>query len=234
MRDFFAFRTMITGSVIQVVFVLGLIGIVIAGIGAIANDQAPAGLLILVFGLLYWRILCELLIVVFRMNSSLTAIRANTAGLAPALPGGGTTDPGSVQVEELAAAEATAIAVPAASTAALPPAGWYDDSERPGHKRWWGGTTWGVRDDEHASMASGSARPDAEIAAPSPTSQPETGQDPADTATAVGPVSETAPAAASSPTPEPASPSAPTRFCENCGAERSGGGNFCTNCGHAD
>ena len=228
MRDFFAFRTMITGSVIQVVFVLGLIGIVVAGIGAIANDQAPAGLLILVFGLLYWRILCELLIVVFRMNSSLTAIRANTAGLAPALPGGGTTDPGSAQVEELAAAEATAIAVPAASTAALPPAGWYDDSERPGHKRWWGGTAWGMRDDEHPATAS------AENAAPFTTSQPEIGPEPADPATVVGPVTETAPAAESSPTSEPASPVAPARFCENCGAERTGGGSFCTNCGHAD
>ena len=84
MRDFFAFRTMITSSVIQVVFVLGLIGIVIGSIGAIANDQAAAGLLILIFGGLYWRILCELLIVVFRMNSSLNAISQNTAGLAPA------------------------------------------------------------------------------------------------------------------------------------------------------
>ena len=84
MRDFFAFRTMIAGSVIQVVFVLGLIGIVIGSIGAIANDQTVAGLLIFIFGALYWRILCELLIVVFRMNSSLNAIRQNTAGLAPA------------------------------------------------------------------------------------------------------------------------------------------------------
>ena len=31
----------------------------------------------------------------------------------------------------------------------LPPEGWYDDSERPGHKRWWDGTAWGMRDDEH-------------------------------------------------------------------------------------
>ena len=102
MRDFLAFRTMITGSVIQVVFALGLIAIVIGSIGAIANDQAAAGLLILVVGVLDRRILCELLIVVFRMNSSLTAIRANTAGLAPAFPAsGGTPDPGSARVEGL-------------------------------------------------------------------------------------------------------------------------------------
>jgi len=34
---------------------------------------------------------------------------------------------------------------------AAAPEGWYDDSERPGHKRWWDGTAWGMRDDEHPS-----------------------------------------------------------------------------------
>ena len=101
MRDFFAFRTMISATVIQVVFVLGLIGIVIGAIGAIAADEAVLGILLLVFGGLYWRIICEFIIVVFRMNSSLNAIRANTAGLAPALPGGaGTIDPGGPTVVE--------------------------------------------------------------------------------------------------------------------------------------
>lgn len=53
MRDFFAFRTMISGFVIQIVFVLGLIAIVVGSIGALANDQVPAGVLILVVGTLY-------------------------------------------------------------------------------------------------------------------------------------------------------------------------------------
>lgn len=167
MRDFFAFRTMISGFVIQIVFVLGLIAIVIASIGAIANDQALVGLLVLVFGTLYWRILCEVFIVIFRMNSSLTAIKANTTPMPSALGGnGGTPDPGGARIQEAApvatAAEplssgrsdeptaATSVA-PATQAVATPPEGWYSDSERPGHKRWWDGTKWGIRDDEHSS-----------------------------------------------------------------------------------
>jgi hypothetical protein len=37
---------------------------------------------------------------------------------------------------------------PVPPTAAAPPPAWYDDVERPGHRRWWDGTAWGVRDDE--------------------------------------------------------------------------------------
>ena len=163
MRDFFAFRTMITGSVIQVVFVLGLIGIVIGSIGAIANDQAAAGLLILIFGGFYWRILCELLIVVFRMNSSLNAIRQNTAGLTPAssIP----ASPVDARREEAEVTPSTAHAVSGERERCacscnrrhhrfrdgVATRGGYDDSERPGHKRWWNGTAWGMTDDEHSS-----------------------------------------------------------------------------------
>ncbi len=145
--DFFALRTMISGTVIQVIFVVGLIGIVIGAIGAIAKDDTLLGILVLVFGALYWRVVCEFIIVVFRMNGSLNAIRANTASLAPALP---SPEPGGTPVPQQAVSEGGAEELTAES-AALPPEGWYDDSERPGHKRWWDGTAWGRRDDEESS-----------------------------------------------------------------------------------
>jgi hypothetical protein len=83
MADFFAFRTMIASGFIQAIFVLGLVGIVIVFLGMLSNDQALAGLLVLVFGTLYWRVVCEVFIVFFRMNATLTAIKADTASITP-------------------------------------------------------------------------------------------------------------------------------------------------------
>lgn len=137
MGDFFAFRTLITPRFIQVLFILGLAGIVLAALGAIAGDQALAGILLLLFGALYWRILCELFFVLFRINDTLSGIKRDTSALAPAADSIAPVpalEPGVVEA-----------AAPAAATA---PEGWYDDSERPGHKRWWDGTAWGKRDDE--------------------------------------------------------------------------------------
>ena len=147
MGDFFAFRTLITPRFIQVLFVLGLIGLVLAFIGAAAGDQAVAGLLILVFGTLYWRILCELFFVFFRINDTLSSIKADTGAMAPALAGDGAPAVAGHQPAALAGASAPT-EEPAAATA---PEGWYDDPDRPGHKRWWDGTAWGARDDGQTS-----------------------------------------------------------------------------------
>lgn len=151
-------------------------------------------------------------------------------------------------------AGAAAIAAPA-PVAVMPPKDWYDDAQRPGHKRWWDGAAWGMKDDEYPSVASespgadaeiavapaeiaatsagiavASAEPSAEIAVAPAATLPEPAPETAVVATAVEPSAEVAPAAVSSSAPEPAS--AP-RFCENCGAERRPGGRFCTSCGQA-
>ena len=97
MRDFLTFRRMITPIIIQIVFWLGVIGCVIAGIGMMLSASATSSLLpqmpgpaqgfqivgglgLIVFGPLVCRIYCELLILLFRMNESLTDIKR---GLAP-------------------------------------------------------------------------------------------------------------------------------------------------------
>ena len=155
MGDFFAFRTLITPRFIQILFALGLLGIALAFIGAVSSDQALAGLLILVFGTLYWRIVCELFFVFFRISDTLVSIKADTTAIAPAV----TTQGGAPPAVAIGTEEPAAIGVGAEvaggtgaeQAAAAAPAGWYDDSERPGRKRWWDGTAWGIRDDEHSS-----------------------------------------------------------------------------------
>lgn len=87
MKDFLTFRKMITPMVIQIIFwigvavciVMGLVGIIS---GAIMRGGAGAvlmGLFTLFIGPLLVRIYCELLIIFFRMNETLTEIKNNLA-----------------------------------------------------------------------------------------------------------------------------------------------------------
>ena len=208
MGDFFAFRKMISGVVIQIVFAIGLLFIVVGGVAAITQNQPLVGILVLIFGGLYWRIVCEVLIVIFRMNDSLKDIRVHTAGMLTVADGRGPTNG--------AAGPAVASAPGATATT---PEGWYADPERPGHTRWWNGAAWGTRDDEHPSMT---AQASAVLV-----------DEAAETVEAAAPAeSQSGPAAASSDVSTPEASSAGARYCENCGAERSPGGRFCRNCGH--
>lgn len=85
MSDFFSFRKMITPIIIQILFWLGVIVSVIAGIIMIVESgnsyygsdgtMVLGGLLMIFLGPLAVRIYCELLIVIFRINETLTDIR---------------------------------------------------------------------------------------------------------------------------------------------------------------
>lgn len=83
MSDFWSFRRMATPSVLQVFFWLELLAVVIGGAGLIAfglhNHVTWAtvlGLGVLVIGPLVVRLLTESLIVVFRINETLTDLRS--------------------------------------------------------------------------------------------------------------------------------------------------------------
>ena len=78
-RDFWTFRKMITPVFIQVLFILGLIGVLI---GALTTMFSGAGFTGFMFGLIWLvigpvlvRIYCELLILLFRIYDELKAIR---------------------------------------------------------------------------------------------------------------------------------------------------------------
>ena len=81
MRDFLAFRTMITPVIIQILFWVGVALCIIFGIGYILvgsryGAAGPLyGLMLLIFGPLVVRIYCEILIIFFRINETLTEIK---------------------------------------------------------------------------------------------------------------------------------------------------------------
>lgn len=80
-RDFLLFRRMITPVIIQVLFWIAVFGAVVVGVvgffvGLIQTDVEvlAASLALIVFGPLVIRIYAELLILVFRINETLTDI----------------------------------------------------------------------------------------------------------------------------------------------------------------
>ena len=87
MGDYLAFRRMITPVVIQIIFWLAVLGVVIGGIVAISRGRTGAGLALIIFGPLGVRIYAEILIVIFRINDDVFAIRTATANkVAPPSP----------------------------------------------------------------------------------------------------------------------------------------------------
>ena len=76
MIDFLTFRRMVTPLLIQVIFWVGVVASVIAGISVIVAHHAIVdGLVRIIVGPLLVRIGCELLILFFRINETLTDIR---------------------------------------------------------------------------------------------------------------------------------------------------------------
>lgn len=84
MGDFLAFRRMITPIIIQIVFWIGIIGMLVLGIWAIVDGVSSesdtggviGGVLILIFGPIIWRVFCEILILTFRIIETLADVRS--------------------------------------------------------------------------------------------------------------------------------------------------------------
>ncbi|MGB8991495.1 MAG: DUF4282 domain-containing protein [Desulfobaccales bacterium] len=93
MSDFWAFRTMVTPVIIQMLFWVGtILCIIIGGImtiyGATQYDMGQAhylwkGVLLFLLGPLAVRVYCEILIVFFRINETLTEIKHAVEGRKP-------------------------------------------------------------------------------------------------------------------------------------------------------
>jgi hypothetical protein len=83
MKDFWAFRTMVTPVIIQILFWIGTILCLVIGavmiIMGVTQGGPPhyvwKGVLLFVLGPLGVRVYCEILIVFFRINETLTEIK---------------------------------------------------------------------------------------------------------------------------------------------------------------
>lgn len=86
MNEYLTFRKMITPIFIQIIFWIAVVAIVIGGLAAIANDNPGAGILLILIGPLAARIYAEILIVIFRINDNVAAIRTTKGPAASAPP----------------------------------------------------------------------------------------------------------------------------------------------------
>jgi hypothetical protein len=82
--EFIAFRYLITPTIITIVYVIGAVLITIGALGALVAGGSSGligGLLIFFFGNLYWRVLMEFVVVLFKMNDSLQSIDRRGRGM---------------------------------------------------------------------------------------------------------------------------------------------------------
>ncbi len=78
MEDFLAFRKMITPFIIKLLFILGVVVCVLVGLALILKGgfASLVGLLYVFVGPIVWRVYCEIIIILFSINGTLTDIRA--------------------------------------------------------------------------------------------------------------------------------------------------------------
>ncbi len=83
--EFLAFRYLITPGFITVIYVIGAIFITLAAVVALAAPTGSGGVLsaifFLIIGNLWWRIVLEFIMVLFRINDSLASIDRRGRGI---------------------------------------------------------------------------------------------------------------------------------------------------------
>jgi len=83
MHPLLKFDKMVTPSIIQVIYFLGLILVVVSGIWLLAEGSIVRGILTIIFGAIMVRVNCELLILLFRIYDRLGEINDSLKGREP-------------------------------------------------------------------------------------------------------------------------------------------------------
>jgi hypothetical protein len=80
MNEYLTFRRMITPVIIQAIFWIAVAVLVIGGIVKIADGSVGQGLFLVIVAPLLARIYAEILLVVFKINENVAAIRGGKVG----------------------------------------------------------------------------------------------------------------------------------------------------------
>lgn len=75
MKELLQFKRMLTPALIQVVFWIGLVYVLFAAFWAMFHMTFIKGLWLLIFGPILLRIICEIFIVIFRVNENVVEIK---------------------------------------------------------------------------------------------------------------------------------------------------------------
>ena len=91
MGRFLNFDEMVTPTFITIIYWIGIVLIVIGGVSSLFGGFYAflAGVIGTIVGLVFWRVFCEMMLIVFRIHADLGQIARNTApsgGLAPGQP----------------------------------------------------------------------------------------------------------------------------------------------------
>jgi hypothetical protein len=89
MSEYLSFRRMITPVFIQIIFWIAVLVVVILAFVQISNNHAVSGVLTLIFGPIGVRIYAEILIVIFRIQEDVAAIRSGRTPAPSAAPTAG-------------------------------------------------------------------------------------------------------------------------------------------------
>ncbi|MBT9131461.1 MAG: hypothetical protein DDT42_01658 [candidate division WS2 bacterium] len=80
MKDFFGFRTMVSTSVIKFIYIMGMIALTISGIVMLFQgdeERILIGVGTIIFGNLFWRVICEGGILLFSIHEILITVERN-------------------------------------------------------------------------------------------------------------------------------------------------------------
>ena len=83
-NDFLTFRYLITPTLVAVIYAIGAILITLGALATLVSptgNGAIAGILIFVFGNLYWRVALEIFVVLFRINDGIQSIDRRGRGM---------------------------------------------------------------------------------------------------------------------------------------------------------